>query len=85
MTRTLILLVRAYQVLMAWRPPVCRYAPTCSAYAIEALEAHGAARGSWLAARRVLRCHPWREGGYDPVPDPRPRRGSGATDPRRAG
>lgn len=47
---------------------VCRYYPSCSAYALRAVEVHGAARGSWLAARRLLRCHPWALGGYDPVP-----------------
>ena len=47
---------------------VCRYHPTCSAYALQAVETHGAMRGVYLAARRVLRCHPWAAGGYDPVP-----------------
>jgi len=48
---------------------VCRYYPSCSAYALQAVEEHGALRGSWLAARRVCRCHPWAEGGVDPVPE----------------
>jgi putative membrane protein insertion efficiency factor len=65
----LVLLVRGYQVALS---PLfggqCRYMPSCSAYAIEAIERHGAARGSWLAARRILRCHPFRPGGFDPVP-----------------
>lgn len=69
MTRFLVLLVRAYQVSIGPRlPSSCRYFPTCSAYAIEALEKHGAMRGTWLAMRRVARCHPFRPGGFDPVP-----------------
>ena len=48
----------------------CRFYPSCSSYALEALERHGAVHGTWLATRRVCRCHPWNPGGYDPVPDP---------------
>ncbi|HEY7233654.1 MAG TPA: membrane protein insertion efficiency factor YidD [Gemmatimonadaceae bacterium] len=68
--RTLcILAIRGYQVSLGQLlPPSCRYFPSCSAYAIEAIEKHGAAHGSWLAIRRIARCHPFRPGGYDPVP-----------------
>lgn len=69
--RVLVLLVRAYQGLRAGRPSPCRYWPTCSAYAVEAIETHGAARGSWLSVRRIARCHPWGGAGVDPVPPPR--------------
>lgn len=63
-------LIRAYQLLISpVLPPSCRFTPTCSAYAMEAVARHGAVRGSWLAARRVCRCHPWNEGGWDPVPE----------------
>ena len=70
MIRALLLgLVRLYRLAIApLLPPACRFHPSCSAYAAGALEKHGAARGTWLAARRVLRCHPWHPGGIDPVP-----------------
>ena len=72
----LVGLVKGYQlVLSPLLGPTCRYYPSCSAYAVEALTVHGAIRGSWLAARRVLRCHPWSPGGVDHVP-PRTRRGT---------
>jgi putative membrane protein insertion efficiency factor len=65
----LVLFVRAYQmVLSPLMPPACRYYPSCSNYAIEALEKHGAWRGGWMAVRRILRCHPFHPGGFDPVP-----------------
>jgi uncharacterized protein len=61
--------VRGYQVAFGWRPSPCRFTPTCSAYAIEALETHGALRGLGLTLRRLGRCHPWGPHGWDPVPD----------------
>ncbi|MEN8831681.1 MAG: membrane protein insertion efficiency factor YidD [Pacificibacter sp.] len=66
--------VRAYRLIFsAWIGFNCRYQPTCSAYALEALEKHGAFKGSYLAARRIGRCHPLGKSGYDPVPDAKPR------------
>ena len=67
--RILHAFVRAYRWLFRGRPSPCRYDPSCSAYALEALERHGALRGSWLAVRRIGRCHPWGGHGWDPVPD----------------
>ena len=62
--------VRAYRAVTANRPSPCGYWPTCSAYALEALETHGAIRGGWLTVRRLLRCHPWtRHERVDPVPE----------------
>lgn len=67
--RVLIGLVRFYQVgISPLTPPSCRYTPTCSEYAVEAMERHGALRGGWMAVRRIFRCHPWGGSGYDPVP-----------------
>lgn len=67
--RGAMLLVRAYQLLVSpWLGPHCRYQPTCSSYALEAIGRFGALRGSWLALRRIGRCHPWAAGGLDPVP-----------------
>jgi putative membrane protein insertion efficiency factor len=64
-----VALVRMYQVgLSPLLPASCRYYPSCSAYAITALEKYGAVRGAWLAVRRISRCHPFHPGGYDPVP-----------------
>ncbi|MBY6202059.1 membrane protein insertion efficiency factor YidD [Maritalea mobilis] len=62
--------VRFYRAVFSpWVGHSCRYQPTCSAYAMEALEKHGAIKGGWLAARRILRCHPWGGSGIDNVPD----------------
>lgn len=70
-------ILRVYQAWSTTRPPHCRYDPTCSQYAVEALQTHGLTRGVWLALRRVGRCHPWGGMGYDPVP-PRSESGTGA-------
>jgi putative membrane protein insertion efficiency factor len=75
--RALCVPIRLYQAIRAGRPSPCRYWPTCSTYAVEALEAHGAVRGSWLTARRLLRCHPWAaRSGVDLVPAPAARASS---------
>jgi uncharacterized protein len=73
MKALLIALVKSYRLLLSpWLGAGCRFEPTCSAYALQALEQHGAAAGSYLAGKRLLRCHPWCDGGHDPVPDRKP-------------
>lgn len=67
---TLKKLINAYHVAISpWLGSRCRFVPSCSDYAIQALETHGAAKGSWLSAKRVCRCHPWGGHGHDPVPE----------------
>jgi putative membrane protein insertion efficiency factor len=69
LARLLMWPVRVYQLVRADRPSPCRHVPSCSTYALEALESHGPAKGTWLGMRRLLRCHPWGTSGYDPVPE----------------
>lgn len=69
LAKFLVLLVRGYQTTISpLLPPSCRYTPSCSEYAVEALQRYGALKGSWLTLRRLGRCHPFRQGGHDPVP-----------------
>ncbi|HVD64359.1 MAG TPA: membrane protein insertion efficiency factor YidD [Lapillicoccus sp.] len=76
----LIWLVRAYQLIrLPWTPQSCRFYPSCSAYAVTALERYGPLKGTWLAVRRLLRCHPWNPGGVDHVPQ------RASTEPASAG
>lgn len=70
MKKLLILLIRFYQKFISpATAPTCRFYPTCSSYALEAIHRFGAFKGSWLALRRISKCHPFHEGGFDPVPD----------------
>ena len=69
MKRIFLALIRGYQrFLSPVFPPSCRFYPSCSEYTYQAIEKYGALRGGWLGIRRISRCHPWNEGGYDPVP-----------------
>ncbi|PYS87659.1 MAG: membrane protein insertion efficiency factor YidD [Acidobacteria bacterium] len=68
MRTILVSLLKFYKAAVSpWLPPSCRFVPTCSEYACEAIQRHGALRGSWMGLRRLLRCHPFHSGGYDPV------------------
>ncbi len=72
MRKLLLLLVKGYQrVVSPLTPPRCRFQPTCSHYALDALEQHGAVKGAWLTLKRLGKCHPLHPGGWDPVPDPK--------------
>lgn len=69
LTFILIGIIRFYQIALSpWFPPACRFTPTCSKYAAEAILTHGPLKGFWLAVKRVMKCHPWGGKGYDPVP-----------------
>jgi len=83
--RALMLPVKGWRLISRHLPPRCRFHPSCSAYALEALEVHGARRGTWLAMRRVGRCHPWHPGGIDPVPAPEQPSPNVRSRPRPAG
>ena len=69
MARLLLAVIRAYRYALApWWGTQCRFTPTCSQYAMDAISAHGALQGSWIALKRLARCHPWHHGGFDPAP-----------------
>ena len=69
-TYPFILIIRFYQTAISpYTPAACRFSPTCSSYSLEALQVHGLVKGSWLAIKRIRKCHPWGGSGYDPVPE----------------
>jgi len=69
MSHLLLAVIRGYRYLLSpWWGGQCRFTPTCSEYAMDSIREHGCLRGSWMAMRRVSRCHPWHHGGFDPVP-----------------
>jgi putative membrane protein insertion efficiency factor len=69
MKQVVLALIRCYQRFISPAlPPSCRFTPTCSEYSYEAIQRHGVLKGGWLGLRRIVRCHPWNPGGYDPVP-----------------
>ncbi|MBS1709139.1 MAG: membrane protein insertion efficiency factor YidD [Armatimonadetes bacterium] len=65
-----VMMVRAYQRSTRWMPPTCRFTPSCSNYTLQAIEAYGLVKGSWMGLKRIARCHPFNPGGHDPVPLP---------------
>ena len=67
MKHILLFLIKIYQSISKHTPPVCRFTPTCSEYTRQAIEKYGAFKGLWLGIKRISRCHPWSEGGYDPL------------------
>lgn len=70
MKKILLAIIRFYQKAVSpMTPPTCRFHPTCSRYGLEAIETHGAWKGSWLTIKRISKCHPFHEGGFDPVPE----------------
>jgi len=80
MKALLMALVRGYRLMLSpWLGSACRFEPTCSAYSLQALERYGAAAGTYLTLRRLVRCHPWCDGGHDPVPDQAPKLFTGLT------
>ena len=86
MKSLLIFVVKAYRLLLSpWLGSACRFEPTCSAYALGALQQHGAAAGSYLTLKRLARCHPWCAGGHDPVPTQPPRFFSSLVEDRHSG